>query len=268
MSRELVIYCDESDQSGRNFSNFYGGLLVESIHLDEVERRIHRVREATGLTREVKWQKISAGYAERYRLLIDEVFDLASERKLKIRIMFTPSQETPRRLTTEQRDNGFFLLYYQFIKWAFGLQFAGNPPAQTRIRLMFDKFPDTREKSDQFKHYLAALSKGKTFRNARLLIEPTSIAEIDSKDHALLQCIDVVLGAIQFRLNDKHLETISGSDRRGNRTVAKESVYLHIEDRIRELIPTFSIDKNTIETMGQSSRWHQPYRHWLFQAKK
>ena len=44
MARELLIYCDESDQSGRKYSNFYGGLLVESMHLVEVERRITAVR--------------------------------------------------------------------------------------------------------------------------------------------------------------------------------------------------------------------------------
>jgi hypothetical protein len=40
MARQLIIYFDESDGSGKYFSNFYGGALVESTHLEEVVVRL------------------------------------------------------------------------------------------------------------------------------------------------------------------------------------------------------------------------------------
>jgi hypothetical protein len=40
MSRELILYCDESDSSGRHFANFYGGALVESAHQQEAIARL------------------------------------------------------------------------------------------------------------------------------------------------------------------------------------------------------------------------------------
>lgn len=264
MARELLIYCDESDQSGRFYSNFYGGLLVESTHLVEVERRINAVRERHGLHSELKWQKISEAYANKYIAVVDELFDLTLEGKVKLRIMFTQNRNALPRLTLEQREHGFFLLYYQFIKWGFGLQHAGLDGADSRLRLLFDQLPDTREKCAKFKGHLAALAENRQFRAARLRFSEEDIGEVDSKGHPLLQCVDIVLGAIQFRLNQKHKEKPEGSRNRGKRTIAKERVYKHINVRIRQLRPRFNVGVNTSDDGEVSNRWHHPYRHWLF----
>ena len=264
MARELLIYCDESDQSGRKYSNFYGGLLVESMHLVEVERRITAVRELHGLRSELKWQKISEAYADKYIAVMNELFNLAGEGRLKLRVMFTQNSRTPARLTADDREHGFFKLYYQFIKWGFGLQHAGIAGEATRLRLHFDQLPDTREKASAFKGFLVALERNREFRAAGLKLGLSDIAEVDSKAHPLLQCADIVLGAIQFRLNDKHLEKPEGSRVRGKRTIAKERVYKHINSRIRLLRPRFNIGVNTSDDGDVRNRWRHPYRHWLF----
>ena len=41
-SKEIFIWCDESDRKGKFFSDFYGGVLVESIHLKEVYEILNR----------------------------------------------------------------------------------------------------------------------------------------------------------------------------------------------------------------------------------
>lgn len=264
MARELVIYCDESDISGRHFANFYGGLLVESVHLAEVEGRIVAVRERLHLRDEVKWQKISHAYADKYIELMNEVFDLAAEGKVKLRVMFTQNYRSPARLTDDQRDMGFFLLYYQFVKHAFGLRHAGNRDQRMRLRLLFDQLPDTLEKRAQFKGYLAALTRSQEFRDAGIDLSSEAIAEVDSKHHPLLQCVDVVLGAMQFRLNDKHKEKPEGSRTRGKRTIAKERVYRHILARIKAIYPGFNPGVSTGTRSDLANRWRDPYRHWLF----
>lgn len=58
MSRELILYCDESDSSGRHFANFYGGALVESVHQQEAIDRLQAKKIELNLLGEVKWQKI------------------------------------------------------------------------------------------------------------------------------------------------------------------------------------------------------------------
>ena len=110
MSRELIIYCDESDSSGKHFSNFYGGALVESMHLDDVLSRLASKKASLNLHGEVKWQKITEPYAQKYIDLATEVFDLVREGKLKLRIMFTQNYFSAHRLTTEQRENAAILI--------------------------------------------------------------------------------------------------------------------------------------------------------------
>lgn len=264
MSRQLVIYCDESDISGKHFGNFYGGLLVEGHRLAEAETRIRARCEMLNLRNEVKWQKISEAYADKYIAVVDEIFDLVEAGDVKLRIMFTQNYYAAPRLSKIQREDGFFILYYQFIKHAFGLRFAGCEGTRTFVRLMFDELPDTLEKRARFKAYLAALGRSPTFRRAGIDLKAEDIAEVDSKRHVLLQCIDIVLGAIQFRLNDKHLEKPPGSRRRGKRTLAKVRVYKHVLARIRRIYPGFNIGRSTSIRGDSSNLWRDPYRHWLF----
>jgi Protein of unknown function (DUF3800) len=267
MARELVLYCDESDSAGKHFANFYGGALVESIHLAEVAGRIAACKQSLNLLGEVKWQKITEPYAQKYMVLATEIFDLVREGKLKIRIMFTQNYFSAHRLTTEQRENGFFLLYYQFIKHAFGLKFAGLPARPAAgIRIYFDKLPDTAEKCLAFKGFVTGLNQNSEWRRAGISIRQDQLAEIDSKEHDILQALDLVLGAMQFRLNDKHREKPEDSLRRGKRTIAKERVYKHILSEIRATYEgkAFNIGTSTGRPNGMPHLWDDPYRHWLF----
>lgn len=266
MARELILYCDESDSSGKHFANFYGGALVESADQAEVIDRLDACKARLNLSGELKWQKVTEQYLPKYVEFADEVFTLVREGKLKFRVMFTQNYFSAHRLTTEQRENGFFLLYYQFIKHAFGLRHAGLAHAKTGVRVYFDKLPDTDEKCTAFKGFIVGLNDSKGFRQAGVHIRQDQLAEVDSKDHVILQALDVVLGAMQFRLNDKHKEKPEGSRVRGRRTIAKEKLYKHILRRIRNLDgrTNFNIGVSTGMTAGWESRWLDAYRHWLF----
>lgn len=266
MTRELIIYCDESDSSGKHFANFYGGALVESTHLVEVAARLQATKERLNLFGELKWQKITEQYQQKYMDFLAEVFALVREGKLKFRVMFTQNYFSAHRLTTEQRENGFFLLYYQFIKHAFGLKYAGSAAAKTGVRIYFDKLPDTKEKCSAFKGFVGGLNESADFRRAGVAIRLDQVAEVDSKDHVILQALDIVLGAMQFRLNDKHREKPEGARMRGKRTIAKEKVYKFILGEIRGATgrTTFNVGISTGMDDGFESRWKDSYRHWLF----
>jgi hypothetical protein len=106
------------------------------------------------------------------------------------------------------------------------------------------------------------LTSSAEFRNADLSV--IMVREIESDHSVFMQAIDVVLGAMQFRLNDKHKEKPAGSRRRGKRTVAKERLYKHILTRIRRIRPSFNIGISTGTDKGLQDRWNHPYRHWLF----
>ena len=96
------------------------------------------------------------------------------------------------------------------------------------------------------------------------MVPEDQIAEVKSHNHVLLQCVDIVLGAIQFRLNDLHKVKPEGSRTRGKRTIAKEKLYKHINRRIRNIYPNFNIGITTGTKGDESSYWGHPYRHWLF----
>ena len=268
MSLEYVIYTDESEKDGKYYSNFYGGVLVASTDLQPVIARLEARKAELNLHREVKWQKVTENYLEKYKGLMDAFYDEVAAGLIKIRIMFTQNMIVPTGLTSEQRREGYHRLYYQFIKHAFGLRYAGVPGHEIRIRLNLDQLPDNREQNAQFKAFLLGLSSNPEFRAARIRLRGDQIAEVRSHDHVLMQCLDVVLGAMVFRLNDKHREIPPGKHRRGKKTIAKETLYQYIGNRIRSLYPNFNIGETTGKHGDWANIWRDPYRHWKFVPKE
>lgn len=264
MALEYILYADESISDGEYFSNFYGGCLVESKDLAEVERRLNDKKRSLNLHGEVKWQKVTEAYLGKYESLMAAFFELLAEGKVKVRVLFTQNRNVPTRLTPEHREDAYFILYYQFVKHAFGLARADHGQAHVRLRIYVDAIPDTKEKRARFRGYLGGLSHSPGFRDARVFVDPEQIAEVDSHDHVLLQCTDIVLGAMQFRLNDRHKQLPAGAAHRGSRTIAKEKLYRSILEHIRGLHPNFNPGITTGQREGSLSRWRDPYRHWLF----
>ena len=129
------------------------------------------------------------------------------------------------------------------------------------MRLYFDTFPDTREKAKQFNGYLLGLTETNPWQDITII--PEDITEVRSHDHVLLQCMDVVLGSMAFRLNDKQKAKPAGMRQRGKRTIAKEKLYKVILGEIRKIRPGFNIGVSTrVEDLAQ--RWTAPYLHWNF----
>ncbi len=262
-SKEYFIWCDESDSRGKYYSNFYGGVLVKSEDLREVQLKVDKICRKVHLHDEIKWHKVSQHYVGKYIDAMDVFFKLVEENKIKVRIMFTQNAYVAKHLTDKHKNEEFFILYYQFIKHAFGLPFSNNTDKEIFLRLYFDYLPDTLEKRQVFKEYIKGLQTSKPFRLAKLKIRKQDIGEVDSKKHLLLQMLDVVLGAMSFRLNNKHKEIPEGKKRRGKRTVAKEKLYKHINKKQRQIREGFNIGSNT----GKEKRedyWLHPYRHWNF----
>lgn len=259
-----TIWCDESIKKGKYFSNFYGGVIVPSKYKDDLISVIEAKKNELNFYGEVKWTKVTANYVEKYIRLIDLFFDFVKERKVKVRIMFTNSHIEKPDLTNEQIENEFFILYYQFIKHAFGLL---HPPVneQIKISLFFDNLPDNKVKCNKFKDFIFGLN---SVYPTNVSINREEISEVDSKKHVLLQCLDIVLGAMAFRLNKLHLEKIPGKRVRGKKTIAKEQLYKHIYERIRDIMEyPFNIGCSTGINNNPALHWAHPYSHWLFKPK-
>jgi len=259
-----IIYCDESDGKGRFFSNFYGGALVRKEDFSLIEKELSQRKQDLGLANELKWSRVSHQYLDKYVEFISLFFDFVQDEKIKVRIMFTQNRYVPTGLSRDKVKNSYFLLYYQFLKHAFGLIYSNVSGVPIQIQLNLDQIPDTREKTATFKNYLLGLNKSPGFRDAKIQLSADRISEIDSSKHVIAQGLDIVLGAMAFRLNDKHLEKPPNQKRRGKKTIAKEKLYKYINSRIRAIYPGFNIGVSTGTQGGIEDRWRHPYRHWLF----
>lgn len=156
----------------------------------------------------------------------------------------------------------FQLLYYQFIKHSFGLDFCvENENDKVYLKLYFDQLPDTLEKNNEFKEHILYLNN---FFDERIKIKKEDIVEINSKDHVIQQCMDIILGSINFKLNNLDKIKIEGTNKRGKTTIAKEKLYKVILKHIREIYPNFNIGISTGLRGNIRNRWLDPYRHWLF----
>jgi len=81
--------------------------------------------------------------------------------------------------------------------------------------------------------------------------------------------MDIVLGAIAFKLNKRDKEKNPVTGKRGKKTIAKEKLYKHILGHIRSLErPNFNIGITTGTDGSLESRWTDSYRHWVFRPSE
>ncbi|WP_193194308.1 DUF3800 domain-containing protein [Nostoc sp. MG11] len=101
MSKEYIFYCDESIDKGRFFSHFYGGALVRSQDLREVQKALIAKKNDLNLYNEVKWSKLTDQYLYKYIYLMEAFFDFIEADIIKIRIMFTQNCNIPNNLSPQ-----------------------------------------------------------------------------------------------------------------------------------------------------------------------
>lgn len=260
---QYIIYCDESDDKGRFYSNFYGGALIKASDRERIEAALEARKG--NIQGEAKWTKIWDRDEASYIDFANAFLDLIETGDVKMRVMFTQNIHSTDHIEYDD-DAKFFKLYYQFIKHAFGLMYCNDGQQQNinHIAIYLDDAPDTAEALDNFKDYLASLSVLPDFFRARVLIDKEAIAEVDSKKHVILQAVDVILGSVQFKLNNHDKAIPDGKRRRGKRTRSKERVYKAINKRLRAMRDGFNIGVTTGQEDGPQCRWTHPYRHWCF----
>jgi hypothetical protein len=269
MPKEYIIYCDESETKGRRFSNFYGGALVSSDNVDQIRNDLAAKKLELNLFGEIKWSKISVNYYKKYIDLIDCFFDMVAAGKVKIRIMFTQNAyRAHSKLSSEHHDNQYAILYYYFIRHAFGIIHCPFEDHEVMLRIYADRLPLNAQQVEKFKDFLVRLNNRSEFRANQVVILRQNITEVISHEHDILQCLDVVLGAMNFKLNRKNRDIPEGATRRSAKTLAKEKVYDAICTRIRDIYPNFNIGITTGHGGVYTNRWNHAYRHWNFRTAK
>lgn len=195
MPERLIIFCDESVEKGAFYSHFYGGALVRADDREKLEREIQAKKDELNFHGEVKWTKITENYAEKYVALVDFIFDLIESGRIKMRIMFTQNLNVPPDFDDEKLDNQYFLLYYQFIKNAFGLRYwrQEDNHETAEVSVYIDDPPQGAAKYGRFADYIASLSSYPAFSQGGVSFPRTEIAKVEKS--RFLTVRDVTSGA-------------------------------------------------------------------------
>ena len=260
-----VLYCDEAftADSGLRFHHFYGGLLIEEREADVLEQRLALASKRLKYRHELKWQRVTEQDLPVYEDFVNTFFDEIAKGRCRLRIMCLDKRWRPTNLTSEHREFGYHILYYVFISRAFGLNIAPLGPDECLVlRLFFDKLPDRKEKNERFKEFLRNMPDTARFQGTRVMIPLDGISEIDSRDHLIAQAVDVVIGALGFRMNRFH-EVVGADGRRGKRTKAKNHLYGLVRDRMKPL-GVKNIGITTGKRHGKESWWLDQVRLWHF----
>lgn len=114
---EYILYCDESSSDGPKYSDFFGGCIINSVDLKNVENALNAKKDELNLHGEIKWTKVTAQYLEKYIAMVDLFFDFIRDGKVKVRIMFRNNEDRPSNYhDRHSNDDKYFKLYYQFLK--------------------------------------------------------------------------------------------------------------------------------------------------------
>ncbi|MGL4423396.1 MAG: DUF3800 domain-containing protein, partial [Gemmataceae bacterium] len=196
MEKEYILFCDESDQKGAFYSHFFGGVIVGASQYEQVSNRLDQKKSTLNLHSEVKWQKVTDNYLSKYQELMTAFFDEMRQDHVKVRIMFQRNATQAVNLKPSASKDAYWKLYYQFVKHALGFADMPTAPQDRWLRVYFDEFPDTGEQVVRFKGLIEGLGHSTDFRRVRLRLRREDITEVRSDEHVLLQCLDVVLGAM------------------------------------------------------------------------
>src|SRR5689334_3449614 len=91
-----------------------------------------------------------------------------------------------------------------FVRHAFGLTHSPKIDGGVKVRVYTDEMPLSATQFARFKDYVVRLSNRSEFRAKDIWFWAEDITQVTSHDHDILQCLDVILGAMNFRLTRKH----------------------------------------------------------------
>jgi hypothetical protein len=265
----FLVYADEAwtHDPDLRFWRFYGGAMLRSEDRERLNAVLLEAKAAVGLHGELAWTDVRAVTWERIAFVLDRFFDLVDQRLIKLRYMWIDQLfQRPGAITEHHEEHGYFILYYFFIVFAFGLPWHTEPDSVT-LQVYPDEMPQEASKREQFRRFLMGCHGFARFNNASLF-RIIDVGDVDSKKHIILQCVDLVIGAMGFKLNKVNLVK-QANGRRAVGTRAKEKLYKYIVSRLG---PIYMAEHGTRAwgagvnsgTQDFSNRWTDKFRQWNF----
>ena len=177
---KFVVYCDESRHDGAPEHRFMaiGGLWVSGERKAEISDAFKKLRAEVGLGAEVKWSKTSLLCLQKYKQLVDFLFDTDG---INFRVILV--DQAPLKLEKfhdGDRELGFYKFYYEMlVKWLL-------PGNEYLILLDFKQ----NKGADRYKMLRKVLDQ-KVLGQAWI----SDLTVIDSHETPLAQLADLLTGA-------------------------------------------------------------------------
>jgi hypothetical protein len=255
-NERYVIVCDESTRHGTKYSYFYGGAIVKECNYQKINEVLKLYSDSKNLG-EVKRTKITLANYRNYIELLDLFFTYVKSGDIKARVMFSKNEELD--IIPSSIDETYCKFYYLFLRYAFSIYYAKQ---DISLRLIFDDLPETKEACLKLKTYLVHNLNNVSIKNGnKVHLIAKDIEEVDSKKHLILQCMDVVMGLVDFNLNATTNERVS---KRGQ---ARQQVFKFVLSKIYELHENFIIEETT-KPIYSNKGWKDGYKHFVYKHKK
>lgn len=252
-NKKYVIICDESSKKADKFSYFFGGAMLLESKYEKITAVLNDYKSRLGL-HELKRTKITEKNYKDYINVLDLFFTFVKSGDIKIRVMFSPNTELLE--IPKSKNKTYTKFYYTFIINAFNIFYAKE---NIDLRLIFDDLPETKEQCFEFKNCLInKINNNKKVNTNLAHVKKDAIEEVDSKKHTILQCVDVIVGLVDFALNTP--------DKMSKRAYAKLQVWNKIYAFIQEIHPNFEITKST-KPIYSHKGWKSKYSHFVYHKK-
>jgi hypothetical protein len=166
---QYTVYADEAwthDPQHDRFWRFYGGAMVASAERQRVENELVALKSQLGLQGEIKWSQVRRFNWERVAVVIDRFLDFVEAGDVKLRYMWLDQGfHDPAALNDFHREYGYYILYYFFVVFGFGLPWHDEAE---RVNIVFfpDTLPDQPEKRKSFQQFLYRPARTATWRTA------------------------------------------------------------------------------------------------------
>lgn len=254
---KYVIVCDESTKKGERYSYFYGGAIIKESQYEKFSNFLNDYKSKFGLN-ELKRTKITDKNYKDYIQVLELFFMFVKGGYIKLRMMFSPNEELIDRIPTVHNET-FLKFYYAFIINAFSIFYAKH---NIMLRLICDDLPETKEQCCKFKSCIVSKIKSNKKPNTnKVYLSSREIEEVDSRKHVILQCVDVVVGLLDFYLNST-VETL-----KSKRSQAKLKVWNFIFKNIEDIKPGIKLTETT-KPIYSNKGWVDSYKHFVYQQKK
>lgn len=207
---KFEIYCDENNPDlfatkKPAYADYMmiGGLWIPSALRQEIKTKIHEVRAIYQTWGEIKWTKISSSKIEFYTALIDLFFSYGLD--VRFRCIAIDANQFDSKWHNNDQELGFYKFYYQLLHhWILDFN---------EYRIFCDL--KTNRNLTRLKKLKECLDKSNITSNIH------SIQALPSKEVALIQFADLLLGIASARLN----RTIKASG-------AKEKIIERLESHL------------------------------------